>query len=50
MDRESQAKTDENVFTFDIPDDVLERAAANSGQAFTLAYCTHPWHHCPSPQ
>lgn len=34
---------------FDIADDILERAA-NVGQAYTLAYCTYPWYHCPSPQ
>jgi hypothetical protein len=34
---------------FAIPDEVLERAAS-AGQAYTLAYCTHPWHQCPWPQ
>jgi hypothetical protein len=32
-----------------IPDEVLERAASG-GQAYTLAYCTHPWHQCLWPQ
>jgi hypothetical protein len=49
MDPESQVKTDEDVLTFDIPDDVLERAA-NVELAYTLAYCTHPWYQCPWPQ
>ena len=44
----SQANTAEDILTFDIADDVLERAA-NAGQAYTLAYCTHPWQ-CPWPQ
>ena len=43
------AETDADILTFDIPDDALERAA-NSEQAYTLAYCTHPWYHCPWPQ
>jgi hypothetical protein len=45
----SQAETDEDILTFDIPDDALERAA-DAEQAYTLAYCTHPWYHCPWPQ
>ena len=45
----SQAKTDEDILTFDIPDDILERAA-NAEQAYTWAYCTYPWYHRPSPQ
>ena len=45
----SKAEGDDDVLAFDIPDDVLERAA-NAEQAYTLAYCTHPWYHCPSPQ
>ena len=38
-----------DFLTFDIPDEALERAA-NAEQAYTLAYCTHPWYHCPWPQ
>jgi hypothetical protein len=45
----SQAKTDEDILTFNTADDIIERAA-NAGQAYTLAYCTHPWHQCPWPQ
>ena len=45
----SKAEGDDDVLAFDIPDDVLERAA-NAEQAYTLAYCTHPWYHCPWPQ
>jgi hypothetical protein len=45
----SQAEAGEEILTFDVPDDALERAA-NVEQAYTLAYCTHPWHQCPWPQ
>ena len=45
----SKAEGDDDVLAFDIPDDVLERAA-NAEQAYTLAYCTHPWYNCPWPQ
>jgi hypothetical protein len=40
---------DEQVLTFDIPDEALERAASTN-QAYTLVHCTHPWHQCPWPQ
>jgi hypothetical protein len=46
----SQAEADEDILTFDIPDDALERASNAEQQAYTLAYCTHPWYHCPWPQ
>jgi hypothetical protein len=41
---------DEKIFTFDVPDDALERAAAVAdGQvAHTIGYCTH-WYHCNWP-
>ena len=40
---------DEEILTFDVPDDALERAAAASdGQAVTIGYCTH-WYHCNWP-
>jgi hypothetical protein len=35
---------DEQFLTFDTPDEVLERAA-NAEQAYTWAYCTHPWYY-----
>jgi len=44
-----QAETDDDVLTFDVADDALERAA-NAKQAYTWAYCTYPWYHCPYPQ
>jgi hypothetical protein len=46
----SQAETDEEILTFDIPDDALERAGSAEQTAFTLIYCTHPWYNCGPPQ
>lgn len=42
MDNEviSHPETDEKVLTFDVPDEVLERAASVEGKAFTAVYCT----------
>ena len=37
----SQAEADEQVLTFDIPDDVLEQTASVEHTAFTLVYCTN---------
>ena len=45
-----QAELDEEIPTFDVPDDALERAASGQGQAATWVYCTHPWYYCPWPQ
>jgi hypothetical protein len=45
-----QAELDEEIPTFDVPDDALERAASAQGQAATWVYCTHPWYYCPWPQ
>jgi hypothetical protein len=40
---------DEEILTFDVPDDALERAAVvASGQAITIGYCTH-WYTCGWP-
>ena len=48
MDR---AETDEDILTFDVPDDALERAAGVAdGGAMTLVYCTHVWYNCGWPQ
>ena len=44
----SQADADEQILTFDIPDDVLERTAEDG--AFTLFYCTNPWYDCNVPR
>jgi hypothetical protein len=35
----SHAECDEKILTFDVPDDALERAAAEE-RAFTVVYCT----------
>ena len=45
-----QAEIDDEILTFDVPDDSLERAANAERQASTWAYCTHPWYYCPWPQ
>ena len=36
----SQAEADEEMLTFNIPDEALERAASAELQAFTWMYCT----------
>ena len=46
----SQAEGDEEILTFDIPDEALERAASAERQATTWAHCTHPWYYGPWPQ
>jgi hypothetical protein len=42
----------EEILSFDIPDEVLERAADAEQRAFTLAYCTSGshWYDCGWPQ
>jgi hypothetical protein len=43
------SETREDVLSFDVPDDDLERAAgAAEGQAITLGFCTH-WYYCRWP-
>jgi hypothetical protein len=37
---------DAQVLTFDIADEVLERAANAEQSAFTLAFCTSKWDSC----
>jgi hypothetical protein len=44
----SQAGTVEEILSFDVPDDVLERAANAEQQAFTLFYCTNQSSECGS--
>jgi len=44
------AETGDGILSFDVPDDVLERAAgAADGGAITWAYCTYAWHYCGWP-
>jgi hypothetical protein len=46
----SQAEGDEEILTFDIPDDALERAASTEPTAFTWVHCTNAWYYCGWPQ
>jgi heme oxygenase len=43
---------DEQILTFDISDEVIERAASAEQAAFTWAYCTNGayWYDCNWPQ
>ena len=41
----SQAEGDEEMLTFDIPEEALERAAGAEQQATTWVHCTHPWYY-----
>lgn len=52
MDNEviSKAESDEDILTFDAPDEVLERAGSVKQQAFTWVYCTNSWYYCEWPQ
>ena len=52
MDNEatSQAEADQKILTFDVPDEVLERAASAEQNAFTMLYCTNDWYNCGLPQ
>ncbi len=44
-------ESDELIFSAEISDDLLERAAGCAGgQAITWAYCTHAWYNCGWPQ
>ena len=45
----SEAEGDEEILTFDIPDDALERAASADRPASTLVYCTNDWYNCGFP-
>ena len=43
------SETGEDILTFDVADEALERAAAvMGGRAMTIAYCTH-WYECGWP-
>ena len=46
----SQVEADEEILTFDVSDDVLERIGGADQKAVTWAYCTHAWHYCEWPQ
>ena len=42
----SQAKADEEILAFDVPDAVLERSGSAEGTVFTLFYCTNQSSEC----
>ena len=47
MDRADVVSTEENVLTFNVSDDALERAAGGAdGQAWTMNYCTYNYLQC----
>ena len=46
----NDARTDEDILTFDVPDAALERAASAERQAFTWVHCTNSWYYCEWPQ
>lgn len=49
-DKGCLAEIDEDILTFDVPDDALERAAGVAvGAAVTIAYCTQDWMACGWP-
>ena len=51
MDNEviTQTKADREILSFDVSDELLERAA-NAQRGFTLAYCTSYWNSCGLPR
>ena len=44
----SQTQTDEDILTFDVSDEALERTTSTERQAFTWIYCTGAWQYCPA--
>jgi hypothetical protein len=47
MDKYDDVNTDENVLTFNVADDALERAAGVAvGPAWTLNFCTYNYYQC----
>ena len=46
----NQAEADDEIPTFDVADDALERAGSTEQMAFTMFYCTNPWYTCSAPQ
>ena len=45
------AETDEDILTFVVSDDALERAAdITDGRAITWQFCTQAWYECGWPQ
>jgi len=47
MDRADDVSTEENVLTFNVSDDALERAAGRAdGRAWTMNFCTYNYEQC----
>jgi hypothetical protein len=51
MDNEAitQTEADQKILSFDVSDELLERAATAEQSAFTLAFCTSHWDSCGLP-
>jgi hypothetical protein len=47
---ESNLELEKQILAFNVPDEVLERAANAEGQGVTWAYCTNGWQSCEWPQ
>jgi hypothetical protein len=45
----TKIKADKEIISFDVPDELLERAANDKQRAFTLAFCTSHWDNCGLP-
>jgi hypothetical protein len=46
-----QIEIDQDILTFDVSDDALERTALiGEAKALTWMYCTHVWYNCGWPQ
>ena len=45
----TQTKADREILSFDVSDELLERAANVEKSGFTLAYCTSYWDSCGLP-
>jgi hypothetical protein len=47
MNRDDDVGSGDNILTFDLPDDALERAAGRAeGQGWTLNFCTYNYYQC----
>ncbi len=45
------AEADQDILTFEVPDDALERAAGETnGKITTYVYCTYAWYICTPDQ
>jgi hypothetical protein len=45
----TQTKADREILSFDVSDELLERAANVEKSGFTLSYCTSYWNSCGLP-